>query len=80
MRRDGNMLFFDIEQPTCDFRVSFDYRDCAIASVSTLDMVPSVRATRVETGEDNGSADLVRVDIDGWVFPRSGVAFVWTLE
>jgi hypothetical protein len=80
MAQDGNFLFFDIEQPTRDLNVAFDYSGCGIASISTLDLVPSVRPTRIEAPPDAGSDETVRVDIDGWIFPRSGVAFVWTLD
>ena len=80
MTRSGHLLFFDIEQPTRDLRVSFDYNDCGIASVSTLDLVPSIRPTRIEAAGKNEIERTVRLDIDGWIFPRSGVAFVWTLE
>lgn len=80
MQRTGNLLFFDIEQPTRDLTVTFDYRNCGIATVTTLDMIPSVRPTRIETPNETKTADTVNVAIDGWIFPRSGVAFVWTLE
>jgi len=77
--RAGHLLFFDIEQPTRDLRVDFDYGGCGIASVSALDLVPSVRRARIERPSDT-TRSILRVDIDGWVFPRSGVAFVWTLD
>ena len=81
MTQSGHLLFFDIEQPTRDLQVSFDYRDCDISSsVSTLDMIPSIRETRIETPVDTGTAGIIRVALDGWIFPRSGIAFVWTLR
>lgn len=79
-RRAGHLLFFDIEQPTRDLRVDFNYAGCGIASVSTLDLIPSVRPTRIERPTAALPDSAVRVDLDGWVFPRSGIAFVWTLE
>jgi hypothetical protein len=36
--------------------------------------------TDIEAPPDAGSEDTVRVDIDGWIFPRPDVAFVWTLQ
>lgn len=75
-----HLLFFDIEQPTRDLRVDFDYDGCAIQSVSTLDLVPSVRPTRIERTPQDLPGDVIRVDLDGWIFPRSGVAFVWTRD
>jgi hypothetical protein len=80
MAQNGHLLFFDIEQPTRDLKVEFDYTGCGIEKISTLDLVPSVRPTRIEQSRAGASRSTVRVDFDGWVFPRSGVAFVWTLQ
>jgi hypothetical protein len=79
-RQHGHLLFFDIEQPTRDLKVDFDYTDCGIDTVSTLDLIPSVRPTRIEHSPDSVPNRTIRVDLDGWIFPRSGVAFVWTLD
>lgn len=76
----GHLLFFDLEQPTRDVRIDFDYAGCDIASVSVLDLVPSVRPTRIERTPVQLPSGTVRVDVEGWVFPRSGIAFIWTLE
>jgi hypothetical protein len=76
----GHLLFFDIEQPTRDLHLDFDYTTCPIQNVSTLDLVPSVRPTRIENAPAKTSSNVIRVDLDGWIFPRSGIAFVWTLE
>jgi hypothetical protein len=45
--KDAHLLFFDIEQPTRDLRVDFDYTNTDIRSVSTIDLIPSVRPTRI---------------------------------
>jgi hypothetical protein len=76
---NANMLFFSIEQPTRNLNLQFDYSGCGIASVSTPDLVPSIRPTRIERAPAKTHTDTIRVDLDGWIFPRSGVAFVWTL-
>lgn len=78
--QNGHLLFFEIEQPTRDLKIDFTYTDCGVATVRTLDMVPSMRPIRIERPPAAVSGKVVRVDIDGWIFPRSGVAFVWTLE
>ena len=77
---NANMLFFSIEQPTRNLNLQFDYSGCGIANVSTLDLVPSIRPTRIERAPAKTHTDTIRVDLDGWIFPRSGVAFVWTLD
>lgn len=77
--QNGNLLFFDIEQPTRDLKISLDYTATDISRVSAIDLIPSVRPTRIEHSPDGVQPRLLRVEVDGWTFPRSGVAFVWTL-
>lgn len=76
----GHMLFFEIEQPTRDLVIDFDYSASGIAHVNVLDLIPSVRPTRIERTPAELQHTAIRVEVDGWTFPRSGVAFVWTLE
>jgi len=78
-RASGHLLFFDIEQPTNGINISFDYTGTDIATVSAVDLIQSIRPSRIEHTPDEVKPDTLRVEIDGWVFPRSGVAFVWTL-
>jgi hypothetical protein len=77
MAATGNHLFFDIELPTRDLRVDFDYSGCNLAKVNVLDLVPSIRPSRIETPIQGSGSETIRLDMGGWVFPRSGVAFVW---
>lgn len=76
----GHLLFFDFEAPTRDIRVRLDYTDTDIAAISAIDLVPSVRPTRIEHSHADLPERTLIVDIDGWLFPRAGVAFAWTLE
>ncbi len=78
-RTTGHVLFFEVEQPTRDLSFDLDYTGCGIERISALDLVPSIRPTRIEHTPDEVLPKGVRVEIDGWTFPRSGVAFVWTL-
>lgn len=78
-RAAGHLLFFEVEQPTRDLSFALDYTGCGIDTISALDLVPSIRPTRIEHTPEDVTPKGVRVEIDGWTFPRSGVAFVWTL-
>lgn len=79
-RATGNLLFFDIEQPTRDASITLDYTGCGIEHISAIDHIPSVRPTRIEHSPADVPTRNIRVEIDGWVFPRAGVAFVWTVD
>lgn len=79
-RKNGHLLFFEIEQPTENIAVNLDYTDADLAAISAIDLVPSVRPTRIEHSPEGIVPKTVLVEIDGWVFPRAGVAFVWTLD
>lgn len=78
--RAGHVLFFDIEHPTRDLTIDFDYTNTPITTITTLDMVPSIRRTRIEITPPDHPTKRVHADLDGWVFPRSGIAFVWANE
>ena len=78
-KTSGHLLFFEIEQPTNGINVSFDYTGTGIAAVSAVDLVQSMRPSRIEHTPEEVKPKTLRVEIDGWVFPRSGVAFIWTL-
>lgn len=78
--QSGHLLFFDFEAPTRNIRVRLDYTDTDIATVSAIDLVPSTRPTRIEHSHADLPEKTLIVDIDGWVFPRAGVAFVWSLD
>ncbi len=79
-KRSGHLLFFDIEAPTRDLKVSFDHTSADLAHVSVIDMVPSVRRTRIEQPAKGANDKTLRAEVDGWIFPRSGIAFVWTVR
>lgn len=78
IRADSHVLHFDIEQPTKGISVEFDYGDTDIERVSVLDLIPTTAAARTERTPKEVPARIVRVDYGGWMFPRSGFAFVWT--
>lgn len=78
--QSGHLLYFDIEQPTRNISVDFDYNSTPIGHVSVLDLVASTKRTRVERLPREIIGKSVSVSFDGWMFPRTGFAFIWTLE
>jgi hypothetical protein len=80
VQQNGHLLYVDITKPTKGLRVELWYGDCGIKYVNVLDMIASSTQARVARTPDTVPTPSVAVGFDGWVFPRSGVAFVWVLE
>ena len=76
VRRHGHLLYLDIGRPTRGLRVAFRYGGCGISGVTPLDFIASATAARI-TETPTPSIEMA---FDGWVLPKSGVAFVWTLD
>jgi len=79
-QKNGHLLYVDIAKPTKGLKVELWYGDCGIRYVNMLDMIASSTQTRIARTPETVPTPSVAVGFDGWVFPRSGVAFVWVLE
>ena len=74
---DGHLLQLRVDQPTRGLTVELDYGDTDISHVNVLDYISSSEPTRVSASPATVPGRSVTVEFDGWVLPRSGVAFVW---
>lgn len=80
VQQHGHLLYLDVPRPTKGIEVQFNYADAGICYVNTLDFMASAEQPLVQTSPADVPAKSVTVRFDGWLFPRSGVAFVWVLE
>ncbi|WP_336855944.1 hypothetical protein [Sinomonas albida] len=78
--RAGHLLHFDIDQPTRGIEVTLDYSDTDIADVRVLDLIASTKHAHVDRTPASVPGQSVTLSFDGWVFPRTGVAFSWTRQ
>lgn len=78
--QSGHLLHFDVEQPTRNISVDFDYTEAGIAHASVLDLIASAKRARIERLPHSVPGKTISIDFDGWVFPRTGFAFIWTLD
>jgi hypothetical protein len=78
--QSGHLLHVDLEQPSRGVEVTLDYGDTPIDLVTTLDYIASSQQARIRRSPKDVPEKTISVQFDGWVFPRSGVAFVWTLH
>jgi hypothetical protein len=74
---EGHLLQLRVDQPTNGLSVAFDYSDTDIELVNVLDFIASGDRTRISHSAASVPERAIQVDFDGWVFPRSGIAFVW---
>jgi hypothetical protein len=80
VQRHGHLLYLDLPRPTKGLRIQLDYAAAGIRRVNTLDYFASAEQARVDQAPTSTPAKTVDVAFDGWIFPRSGVAFVWVLD
>jgi hypothetical protein len=80
VQRHGHVLYLDLPRPSKGLRVQFTYQGAGIRRVTALDFIASSEPTRVGQTPASVPARSVDIGFDGWIFPRSGVAFVWVLD
>ena len=77
--QSGHRLLFDIEQPTKNFSLEVDYTATDISHLSVTDLVASKHRTRISRLPNELPSKSITAEVPGWIFPRAGFAFVWTL-
>ncbi|HJP68952.1 MAG TPA: hypothetical protein VJ846_08640 [Sphingomicrobium sp.] len=80
VKQQGHLLYLDLPRPTKGLHIQLAYGGCGIRTVNPLDFIASSQQARVSRTLASAPSPSVDIGFDGWVFPRSGVAFVWSLE
>ena len=76
----GHRLFFELPQPARNMALSLDYTNTDITHMRVSDTVASARPVHVVRSPREVADKVVKVSADGWLVPKSGFAFTWTLE
>lgn len=79
LRRHDHVFFYSTVRPTRGITVIFNFARTDIAKVLTYDFFVSSRSPVIYE-LPRGNPHTVIVELDEWVFPKGGVAFVWRLE
>jgi hypothetical protein len=74
---EGHRLRFRVDQPTRGLSIEVDYGDTGLHDIAVLDYIASGDRATIRRSSVTVPEKLVSVEFSGWVFPRSGVAFVW---
>lgn len=80
VRQNSHLFYLAFGAPCKGVEIDFSYGDCGIGQIRVLDFIPSANPTRVSYSPKDVAPQAVSVRFDGWVFPKSGVAFAWVLE
>ncbi|WP_117210584.1 hypothetical protein [Allorhizocola rhizosphaerae] len=80
VRREGRLLHLDIGRPTRGLNLQLSYGGCGIQAVKVVDHIASATRPQISRLPATAPTPSVSLAFDGWVWPRSGVGFVWTLS
>ena len=72
----GHSFHLSIDRPTKDLDVELRYDPDVVGQVSLMDFASRGDGGRIS---DEPDASALRYRYDGWLFPRAGLVFVWTL-
>ncbi len=76
----GHRLFFEVPQPARNVSLSLDYTNTDIADLRVSDTVATARPAQVSKAPAGVPGKVISIDAPGWLLPRTGFAFTWTLE
>ncbi|GAA4548650.1 hypothetical protein [Amycolatopsis samaneae] len=74
----GHALWIDIDKPTNGLSVEFNHTNTGIEHITPLDFLTNPGTPLIRRSQP-GAAAPISISTDGWVHPKSGVAFTWTL-
>jgi len=77
--KSGHRLFVEVSQPTRGLSLEFDYSDTDISHLSVSDLVTSSHKTQISRMPKQVNARVLSVDLPGWLLPKAGFTYVWTL-
>jgi len=78
VQRNSHVLQIDLAKPSRGFSVRLSYSGCGIRHINVLDYF--ARPAKPRVSQIGAPSPSVEVSQDGWVWPKSGVAFAWVLE
>lgn len=78
--RTAHRFFLEIPVPARDLSLTIDYTNTDIARLSVTDAVNSLAKPQVSQIPEHLPGRELKIDIPGWVLPRSGFTAVWVLQ
>ncbi|WP_417288922.1 hypothetical protein [Corynebacterium variabile] len=76
----GHRLTFELPQPGRDISLTLDYTNTTIADMRVSDTVSAARPVVVSRSPASVPERVIKLDSNGWLMPKDGFAFTWTLD
>lgn len=76
----GHLLNFELPQPARNMALTMDYTNTEIANMRVSDTVATSRPARIITTPDSAPGKVISVEAPGWLLPKTGFSFTWTLN
>lgn len=76
----GHRLFFELPQPGRQMSLTMDYTNTDIATMRVSDTVGTLRPAQISRTPASATGKVITVEVPGWLMPKAGFAFTWTLN
>lgn len=76
----GHRLYFELPQPGRDVSLSIDYTNTDVAEMHVSDTVSVLRPAIISRSPTTVPERTIKMDVPGWLLPKAGFAFTWTLD
>ncbi|RDB47055.1 hypothetical protein DVB87_14865 [Tsukamurella tyrosinosolvens] len=76
----GHRLYFALPQPGRNLSMILDYTNTDIARIGVTETVASAKPIHVMRSPEEVSGRSIAVEAEGWLMPKTGFTFTWTLE
>ena len=76
----SHRVFVELPQPTRGCVLLVDYTNTSIAEMKVGDTVGSLQPPVVSYAPKGANGKTVAVETSGWLMPKTGFSFIWTLE
>lgn len=77
--KNGHCLFVELPQPSRGVSLEMDYSNADVSRMVVTNLVSTSKRSQISHLPEKLSSKVVSVDVPGWLLPKTGFAFVWTL-
>lgn len=75
----GHGQFIELPQPANGLKLQIDYTDTPIDELAVVNLLSGSRRSPIEQTPTGAVGRVTSIDVKGWLLPRAGLTFTWTL-